>query len=276
MTRRGGGREDVRHPSRRTSCRSVRRTGPRGAFAALSLAVLVGGCAASPGERPADGEDVAALAARRDVEAAALDTFRVRGGLGVRDGERSATARIDWRQSGAALDVGLAAPLGLGRARLIRRDGVARLERGEAAPVTGRSADEILQRALGLPVPVPLAQLATWIRGLPGDAHDVRRDDEGRLESLRWRDADGAVWQARVLDRSTVAGLSLPRLVTAQGSGYRLRLVLHDWTADDETSTPAVADPSAGAGTIGAGDAGASGGSIGPDAPPKRRVIPGR
>ena len=208
-----------------------------GTCLALLTAALVAGCAIPAAAPPASDAEIAERIARRDAAARALDTFRVRAGLGVIDGESSGTARVDWRQSGETLDVGLAAPLGLGRARLIRRDGVARLERGDAPPLVGRSGDEILRRALGLSAPVPLDQLGAWLRGLPGDARDVRRDAAGRLESLVWRDAGGTRWQARVLDWTALDGLELPALVTARGGGYRLRLALRDWSRDIEPDT---------------------------------------
>jgi len=87
---------------------------------------------------------------------------------------------------------------------------------------------------------VPLDQLALWLRGLPGDARDVRRDARGRLESLRWRDAGGTTWQARVLDWTTLDGLDLPALVSARGADHRLRLVLRDWSAGDVADGPAA------------------------------------
>jgi len=218
-------------------------TGTRGGpAAAVVLLVVLGiaGCAAPRGTPTDPGLGAEALAARHDAALAAFERFRVRGGLGVWNDESSLSARVDWRQRGEALEVDLAAPLGLGTVRLARRDGRASLARGEAPPLVGDSAERLLQRALGLPVPVPLGQLEAWLRGLPGDGHDVRRDAAGRLRSLRWNDALGTAWQARVLRYTTFEGLDLPSLVTAHGAGYRLRLVLSDWSADvPDTESPA-------------------------------------
>ena len=157
--------------------------------------------------------------AARDAELRAFERFRVRGGLGVWNEETSLTARIDWRQAGEALELGLRGPLGLGSARLTDGPDGAAFRRGEAPPVRGASAGEVLQRALGLAAPVPIEQLASWLRGLPGEAEEVRRDAEGRLETLRWTDGSGTRWRARVRRYTTLGELELPRCSPRAAAG---------------------------------------------------------
>lgn len=232
-------------------------------FAAL-LATLLGGCASgvADGSRAVEPGVLPDIAAReRALDA--LTRFRVRGGLGIWNDEVAHSARLDWRQDGERLELVLDAPLGLGRARLLADADEARLGRGDAAPLVADSAEELLQRALGLSAPVPLAQLALWLRGLPGEARVVARDAAGRLRELDWRDGGGARWRARVLDYVTVDGLELPRLLTARGSGYRMRLSLRDWSTSpgDDSVTPSE---------------GERGGPDESPRPPRRLPVPGR
>ena len=265
---------------------SSRTTSGRGARVALAIAtsVLLGACATREAAPPVPAGETATLVARRDAALAAFDRFSVRGGLGLWNDERSVSARVTWRQTGETLDIGLVAPLGLGSARLLREDGRAVLFRGNAPPLTGESADRVLQRALGLDAPLPLDQLAAWLRGLPGEASDVRRDEAGRLRSLRWTDEGGTRWQARVLDYArapsgveTGAGepvLELPSLVTARGAGYRMRLVLRDWSADPGTGSPGTSP--GGTGDETAPDAAVGAGEPEPRRAPSRLPIPSR
>ena len=228
----------TRRAERRAGRVGGRVGAPLSLFAAAALLV---GCTAPPTRPPLDPAEeaarVAALASARDTELRAFERFRVRGGLGVRSGETSLLARIDWRQTPAALALRLEGPFGFGAARLDDAEGVATFRRGDAPPLVDVSADRVLQRALGLAAPVPLGQLALWLRGLPGEAEEVRRDSAGRLETLRWTDASGTLWRARIRRYAAFEGLDLPSLLTASGGDQHLRLALRDWS--DEPALPA-------------------------------------
>jgi len=207
----------------------------------IALVLWLSGCAVS---KPASTPPLSIEA--RTSALSALTAFRVKGGLGIWTDEQSISSRIDWRQQANDFDVQVTAPLGLSRLRLWRQDGQASLQRGDAAPVRGQSADRLLQSALGLQVPVPVAQLGRWIRGLPGDAEAVRYDDAGRMESLDYIDAAGTRWRARVRKHTQLDALEVPSLITAKGGPYNIRLVLKQWqreeaalASDADTPTPA-------------------------------------
>ena len=223
---------------------SRRRLAGLALVAALSLV----GCAASVPPPGVDAELLAARVAVRDAELRAFERFRVRGGLGVWNEETSLTARIDWRQTGTALDLALRGPFGFGSARLTDDSDGATFRRGDAAPLTGASAGALLQRALGLTAPVPIEQLALWLRGLPGEADEVSRDVAGRLETLRWVDASGTRWRARVRGYTTLGALELPSLLTARGGGQNIRLALRDWSFGPAPDAGTEGEPGAGGG----------------------------
>ncbi len=220
----------------------------------LCAVVALAGCSAGPELAPgAGGVPGAADIAAADARRRALDAFEVGGSLGYWDEAQNLTARFDWRETPARTELRLTAPLGLGSLALSEDAAGATLTRRGAAPVSGPTAGRLLQAELGLAAPLPLEAARDWLRGLPGEgASDVRRDDEGRLESVLWTDASGARWFARVRrwqdvaagagtdeapgagpdappDAGPGAGLALPALVTARSGERRLRLALSDW-----------------------------------------------
>ena len=252
-------------------------------LASLGLAAL-GGCVAPAATAP-DGPSeaaVAAAAAALDARRAALGAFAVGGALGYWTDDENVTARLDWREAGGTTEIFLAGPLGLGALTLVDGPAGATLARSGAAPVSGPSADALLQGVLGLEAPIPLAAARDWLRGLPGPgATDVRRDAEGRLETLSWSDGAGARWFARIRRWTEVEGaagaggpggpggaLELPALVTARSGGRRLRLALSDWRLGVPGASAATGPDGSGDGEgDGEGDAPGTGG---------RLAIPGR
>lgn len=177
-------------------------------------------------QKPGNAQQVAAV-----TNAAPWD---VRASLGIWTEQTSTTAKqnitasMQWFEAQELRNVTLRGPLGVGELLLTEEKNSARLQRGTSV-LTGRDGSRLVQQALNLVVPVPLDELSSWIRGLPGAATDVTYDNEGRVQSLRYADEAGVPWQA-VVQRYTKAGdVELPTLITAKGGPYNVRLVLRDW-----------------------------------------------
>lgn len=167
-----------------------------------------------------------------------LNAFRVTGGLGVWTDKESISTRIDWQQNSQDFDILIRLPAGLSTMRVTQNAGLATVQRGSAAPVSGSSASTLMQQALGLGVAVPVEQMALWIRGLPGDqAESASYDKEQRLAAMDYRDSQGTLWRAKVLKYSVYEDVYVPALITATGGPYNVRLVLKEWGAIDETRT---------------------------------------
>ena len=174
----------------------------------------------------------------RQQQLEALDEFGFRGSLGIWTDDQNLSARIRWQQSSDELAVQLSGPGGISNMTLSDSASGATLQRGGAIVASGDSADNVLQRGLGLSSPVPLLQLQRWVKGLPGNARSIARDQQGKLSSLRFMDEQGTAWEARFLRYVTVDGISLPALVTATGGPYSLRLVLKEWQLSEQTAVP--------------------------------------
>jgi outer membrane lipoprotein LolB len=203
-----------------------------------AVVLLVSGCVA-----PKDPTAQAAADQIHLAKAASLQTFRVTGGIGIWTEEESVSASVDWSQQFDQLQIKLTAPIGFTSLTLEQQPGRAALIRGNAPRVEGPSGGQLLQRALGLSVPVPLDQLSQWIRGLPGDANDIRYDAVGRVSTLAYTDSAGTRWNAEIRKRTTVGDINVPALITARGGPYNLRLVLKRWEKDSAVETPKNTGP---------------------------------
>lgn len=172
---------------------------------------------------------VESLVVERDARLRKLEDFQFSGGLGIWTDKETLTARVLWHQSAESLQLDLSAPLGIGDVRLQEVPGMVTLTRGSKTIAKGASADEVLQRGLGLAAPVPVQQLAQWVKGLPGQAESVSRDSAGKIVSLYFTDALGTRWQARFKQYQPFDELTVPALITASGGPYSVRLKLKNW-----------------------------------------------
>lgn len=184
------------------------------------------------------GQALSRTIAQREASIIARQSFAFRGGLGIWSDEQSIPARIGWQQQGAILDIDLEGPAGIGTMQLQDDGKQARLTRGNTVLATGNSADRVLQQGLGLAAPVPVTQLAYWVRGLPGDAGTIRRDEQGKLLSLSFTDARATVWQVRFRRYAPWDGIDMPALITASGGGWSVRVVLKNWRFPTTTVVP--------------------------------------
>ena len=182
---------------------------------------------------------LAALIRQREAALHARNTFQVGGGLGIWTDTESISARLNWQQNPGGLNLTLAGPLGMGTLLLTDDGDLVTLNRGDKTVAQGQVADTVLQQGLGLAAPVPVNELGFWIRGLPGNATAVVRDEQGKLSSLRYIDKQGTHWQARFLRYVAWDGMDVPSLITASGGPYSVRLRLKNWQHAAITIIPA-------------------------------------
>jgi len=194
----------------------------------LAALVLLAGCETVP---------------RLDIDAGAqklaakeLNSFRVTGGLGVWTDEESLSTRVVWQQMAEDFDILIRLPAGLSTVRVTRKNGQAMLRNGSSEPVYGQSAARLMQQALRLDVAVPIEQMSLWIKGVPGEqAQDVQYDEQGRLTSMVYVDAQNTRWRAKILKYTVFKNTYVPATIRATVGPYTVRLLLKDWRSELDT-----------------------------------------
>ena len=181
----------------------------------LCVVALLGACAAVPSS---PGNVAATVAAtRRD----ALDDFSLEGRFSLRHEEQNYSGRLSWRHSGADNELLLASPFGQGLAQLTTSERGAQLTMSDGQVYAAADSEALTREVLGYPLPV--AQLADWVRGR-GAA--IEADQRGRPLRLR---QDG--WNIAYDYASDDAQAVPSRLVAQRDDGAELRLRIDEWIA---------------------------------------------
>ena len=168
------------------------------------------------------------------ISSATLSHFAVSGGLGIWTDTENISSRMQWQQQGDDFTFDLTAPLGMASIKLDHQNQSTTVSRGEVVVARSANPGVALQEALGLTIPVPVDQIAQWLKGQPGAASASQYDDAGLLRSLQYTDQSGTRWEAVVRNRTAFQGARVPSLITANGGPYQVRIVLKDWQALDE------------------------------------------
>ena len=166
--------------------------------------------------------------------AADLTDWTLAGRLGVTQSETGCSAAdcrkkgwsasLRWEQHGDDYQLDLVGPLGQGR---IRVNGTAQgvtLTNADGEKLNANSADELVYRAVGMPVPVQGLQY--WIRGLPDPARAsrVEKNPAGQISRLE-QDS----WLVDIPQYRQVATLNLPRKLNATQNNISVKLVINNW-----------------------------------------------
>ena len=176
-------------------------------LAVLSLAA----CAALP-QSPGS-----VAVARRD----ALEEFSLEARFSLRHEDQNYSGRLSWRHSGGDDELLFASPFGQGLAQLTSDRRGARLTLSDGQVHTADDAAALTRQVLGYPLPV--AQLADWVRGR-GAA--IEADERGRPLRLRH---DG--WNIAYDYASDDAQSPPSRIVAQHDDGAELRLRIDEWVA---------------------------------------------
>jgi outer membrane lipoprotein LolB len=157
---------------------------------------------------------------RRVADLQASSSWQLDGRAAVAVGTQGWQATLNWRQRGAASEVHLSGPFGVGALVLTRSpDGVS----VNGAP-PGDAVLTQLQQRLGF-VP-PIDHLRYWLLGVPdpGAAFELKRNDQDRALQLTQDD-----WSVDYDRYMAVDGDVLPSHLVLSREGVRVRIAVDHW-----------------------------------------------
>ena len=150
--------------------------------------------------------------------------FSIKGKIGVVEGGNSWSARFVWRQSGERLEIVLWGPSGQGQTRLRGTPDRFEVVDADGDVRTSGSPEALMLAELGWNLPLSL--LLDWLHGRPSpeaQVADAIRNPEGSLTSFRQLG-----WQVRFERAKKAPADALPRRITAQKPGYRVRVAVSE------------------------------------------------
>lgn len=201
---------------------------------ALPLAIIIAGCATSPGPSPdktAPNGDIEAAWQLRQEKLAEFDTWGLDGRIAVSREDDAWHAGLEWRQIADAYQINLRGPFSQGSVELSGSSHSVVLRTSEEQAYTSGDPDALLHQHLGWRVPVKA--LRHWMIGLsqPEEPREIELDAAGRLAVLRQ-----SGWEVNYLRYSEVGGRDLPAKVFMSNGELKVRVVVSRWR--DRFDTP--------------------------------------
>ncbi len=198
-----------------------------GRLAVLSLLLWLGACAGLPSSVHAQ------RGLGRELDRTALRAFTLDGRFSLRHADKSYAGRLSWRHDDDGDEVLLASPLGQGIAEIVNGVGGARLTSSDGREYSAENAETLTRQVLGYPL--PLGNLADWLRARARPETPVDVDSLGRPSRLRengWR-------VAYEYDSPDLQALPGRVLVEREGAeGFELRLRIDEWTSNTTQNPP--------------------------------------
>jgi outer membrane lipoprotein LolB len=158
-----------------------------------------------------------------------LQSWTIKGKVGVRSTEENGSANLNWQQQAAAsYRINLSGPLGAGATVITGSPAGASLKSGSEPPLRAPNAAQLTMQALGWPLPID--EMVYWVRGLaaPGPAAGEQRDPTGRLQSLQQ-----SGWKLVFSGYESRGPYVLPTRIIGETSGaagpVKVTLVIKEW-----------------------------------------------
>lgn len=154
---------------------------------------------------------------------AAIDHWRIKGKIGLRQNGRGGSAALQWEQRGTTYAVNLHGPLGMGSVYI---DGdehkvVVRDQHGSHSSV---SPEALIAQMTGWQIPV--TPLRYWAKGMPAPniAIDQQQITDGRLATLHQ-----AGWTIQYSNYARVSNVWLPGKIVMSRPQTRVTFIQKQW-----------------------------------------------
>ncbi|MGF1644712.1 MAG: lipoprotein insertase outer membrane protein LolB [Thiotrichales bacterium] len=192
----------------------------------LVMQAMIFGCAtvAPPAPR-SEGPAPIDLSEQRRLQLAKIDTWDIKGRLGVQREEEGFSASLEWKQNGQVSDIRLFDPLGRRVAWLVSDRGEVNLLTGDGKDLRSDNPEELMQTHLGWSFPV--RSLFHWIKGIPDPDEVAWReeyDDVGRLVKL-----EQSGWSMTVERFLGEDPLARPALAVLEREKMRVKVLVNEW-----------------------------------------------
>lgn len=188
-------------------------------WAGLALVLTLAGCQTVP----VPAAPSVAWSVRRPA-LQALSRFGLNGRVAVAVGKQGFNAGLRWTQSAAVTRLALTGPLGAGGVEVTADGASLSVITSSGKHLGDAQARSELEDKLGFEP--PLTSLRYWVLGVPdpGSPATVELDSQQRLTQLT---QDG--WRIDYSAYMPVGAEWLPRLLTLQREGVRVRMVVDGW-----------------------------------------------
>ena len=188
-------------------------------LAGLAVALMLAGCQTVP---VAPAPSVAWTVRRPALQH--LNRFGLHGRVAVAVDKQGFNAGLRWSQSGAMTRLALTGPLGAGGVEVTAEGADLSVVTSSGKRLDAAAARTELEDKLGFEPPI--SSLRYWVLGVPdpGAPASVQLDPQQRLIRLT---QEG--WQIDYAAYMPVGAEWLPRLLTLQRTGVRVRMVVDGW-----------------------------------------------
>ena len=191
------------------------------AMSLSGLLVLAGCRSAPPKTVTGPGADAPWSEQRAGLEN--LEHYGLNGRVAVAANGQGFSASLRYAQRAGSSELSLDGPLGIGGLRLELEGEDLQIATSRGDQLDGVEARAELERRLGFAL--PLDELRWWLLGIPapGEAQ-VTAAESGEISDFTQRG-----WRVSIDSREPGLGFSLPKRLTAEREGARMKLLVESW-----------------------------------------------
>lgn len=172
-----------------------------------------------------------------------LNKWQVTGKLAVKTPNDGGSMGIKWQQEPTQFTLDFSGPFGQNLLRINGDDKQVTLSEPNKAPISAKTAEELIRRNTGWTIPVN--QLAFWVRGLPDPTSRINKlqpNAQGLIETLEqsgWKISYSEYMSLNINNGSGSETLAMPKRILAEFKEIRLTLAIREWQLEPIQREPA-------------------------------------